>query len=149
MSDHAFHTVAADAVIFAPDEHGTLHVLVIQRADDSDAHPGCWALPGGLVEAGEPTEAAARRELVEETGVTAPKALRLVGVFDSPGRDPRGHVIGVAYAGELPAMVAPIAADDAQAATWVAVDQLLTTPGALAFDHYQILTAADAVLQDN
>lgn len=142
MSDDALHTVAADAVIFAPDERGTPHVLVIERSDDSDAYPGCSALPGGLVEAGEPTEAAARRELAEETGVTAPEALHLVGVFDAPGRDPRGHVIGVAYTGTLPAMVEPVAADDAQDAKWVAVETLLRVPGALAFDHDQILAAA-------
>lgn len=147
MSDHALHTVAADAVIVAPDERGTPHVLVIQRRWAPFA--GCWALPGGHVDAGEPTEAAARRELAEETGVTAPDELRLVGVFDTPGRDPRGHVISVAFVGHLPALVEPQAADDAQAAEWCPVHELLATPGALAFDHHQILTAAVAVLQAN
>lgn len=143
----ARHTVAADAIITAPDENDTLHVLVIQRR--WEPYEGCWALPGGHVDAGEPSEAAARRELAEETGVTAPDVLHLAGVFDTPGRDPRGHVISVAFVGYLPAMVEPTAADDAQAAEWRPVHELLATPGALAFDHHQILTAAVAVLQAN
>lgn len=144
---HALHTVAADAVITAPDEYDMLHVLVIQRR--WDPFEGCWALPGGHVDAGEPAEAAARRELLEESGVTAPDVLHLAGVFDEPGRDPRGHVISVAFAGYLPAMVKPTAADDAQAAEWRPVHELLATPEELAFDHHRILTAAVAVLQTN
>lgn len=147
MPDHALHTVAADAVITAPDEHDTLHVLVIQRR--WAPYEGCWALPGGHVNASEPTVDAARRELAEETGVTAPDVLHLVGVFDAPGRDPRGHVISVAYVGFLPTLVEPTAADDAQAAEWRPVHELLATPEALAFDHHQILRRAVTALQNN
>jgi 8-oxo-dGTP diphosphatase len=39
------------------------------RADITD--PACWVVPGGGVEPGEAIEAAARRELYEETGYTA------------------------------------------------------------------------------
>ena len=45
--------------------HGRL--LLVQRAKDPDK--GLWGLPGGLVEPGETVEAAASRELAEETGV--------------------------------------------------------------------------------
>ena len=45
--------------------------LVVQRrADSKDVFPGWWDIgAGGVVAAGEPTEAAARRELYEELGV--------------------------------------------------------------------------------
>jgi ADP-ribose pyrophosphatase YjhB (NUDIX family) len=90
----------------------------------------------------------ARHTVAADAVITAPDVLHLVGVFDTPGRDPRGHVISVAYTGYLPAMDAPTAADDAQAAQWRPVHELLATPGALAFDHHQILTAAMHVIDE-
>ncbi|MCX8207834.1 MAG: NUDIX hydrolase [Methanothrix sp.] len=57
---------------------------------------GCYALPGGFVEIGETVEDAARREVMEETGVNA-SLVRLVGIYSDPDRDPRGHVVSVCY----------------------------------------------------
>ncbi|HAY07540.1 MAG TPA: phosphohydrolase, partial [Hyphomonas sp.] len=51
-------------------------VLMIRRGTKPLA--GDWSLPGGRIEFGERAEAAALRELKEETGVTA----RLVGLVD-------------------------------------------------------------------
>lgn len=53
-------------------------VLLIRRRDN-----GLWDVPGGRVEVGEATEAAARRELLEETGLEA-GALELLAVFSGP-----------------------------------------------------------------
>jgi ADP-ribose pyrophosphatase YjhB (NUDIX family) len=64
-------------------------VLLIKRGRPPAA--GEWSLPGGAQELGETAEQAARRELLEETGLTA-GALTLVAHVDSIHRDGAGLV---------------------------------------------------------
>ena len=52
---------------------------------------GAWSLPGGAQELGETAEAAARRELAEETGLSVGPLLLAANV-DSIHRDPDGRV---------------------------------------------------------
>jgi 8-oxo-dGTP pyrophosphatase MutT (NUDIX family) len=54
------------------------HVLLCRSVDD-----GTWLPPGGCLEPGETTEEAARREVLEETGLTL-GALAFFGVFSGP-----------------------------------------------------------------
>jgi ADP-ribose pyrophosphatase YjhB (NUDIX family) len=113
------------------------HVLTIERG--WPPHQGQFALPGGHVDSGETSRAAAVRELLEETGVQVDaEALTLVGIYDAPGRDPRGRYVTVAYAVTVPADTAAQAGDDAVAVAWVPSDG----PGDLAFDHKQIVADA-------
>lgn len=54
--------------------------LLLQKRKDN----GCWGYAGGCVELYESVEDAAKRELLEETGLTA-RALKLFGVFSGEG----------------------------------------------------------------
>ena len=54
-------------------------ILLLKRADG--ALSGQWFLPGGAVEAGETPEAAARRELREESGLEIVDELEIVGAY--------------------------------------------------------------------
>ena len=64
-------------------------VLLVRRAKPPAM--GQWSLPGGAQELGETAEHAARRELAEETGLTAGPLLLAANV-DSIHRDPAGRV---------------------------------------------------------
>ena len=117
-------------------------VLLIQRKKDPFA--GSWALPGGFVDENEKLPDAARRELVEETGVSVADLEQLYTAGD-PGRDPRGWTVSVAYLARVEAdAVKPVAADDASAVGWFTLDEL----PALAFDHAMLLGRVKARLAD-
>jgi 8-oxo-dGTP diphosphatase len=135
----------ADTIVLCPNPAGW-HVLLIRRAVDHDTEPGAWALPGGHVDAGETARVAAARELFEESGLplTAGEERRmsLVGVYDTPGRDPRGRYVSAAYAIVLPQMVDVAGGDDADRTEWVPVTEALSRT--LAFDHNVILRDAAA-----
>ncbi|MEZ4470938.1 MAG: NUDIX hydrolase [bacterium] len=120
---------------------GWLEVLLIERAHDPFA--GRHALPGGFVDAGETPEDAARRELLEETGVRI-EHLVPVACFGGPGRDPRGWVVSSAYLGLAPSDTQAVAGDDARRVGWHRVGSLPE----MAFDHAEILAAARQRLQE-
>lgn len=144
MIDERFrHLVAVDIVTVALRDDA-LHVLLIERGVEPFA--GRLALPGGFVGPDESVEAAAARELQEETGLAAP-ALHALPVFSAPGRDPRGRVISVPFLAALPADRAgevPVAGSDAAGARWAPLDVSRSGPRRLAFDHDDIVACAVA-----
>ena len=112
-------------------------VVLIRRGHPPFA--GSWALPGGFVETGETCEAACVREAREETGLEV-EPVELIGVYSTPGRDPRGHTVSVVY---LCRAVGGLLAggDDAADARWFA--DLVGVE--LAFDHAELLSDAGLV----
>ena len=86
--------LTVDCVVFGFTAEEQLQVLLIQRGLPPFA--GQWALPGGFVQMDETIEAAARRELVEETGVEN-LFLEQLYTFGAVDRDPRDRVVSVAY----------------------------------------------------
>lgn len=121
-----------------------LQVLLIERG--KEPFRGRPALPGGFLDGEEDLVDAAIRELAEETAVDLGRVdLEQLGAYGGPRRDPRGHVVTVAYLALGRDLPRPVAGSDAGQARWAPVDPLLSPEAAdwLAFDHRQIL--ADAV----
>ncbi len=108
--------LTADLVVFSPNLD---EVLLIKRG----GHPflGRWAFPGGFANADESVNQTALRELREETGISTltEEDIYEIGLFSTPGRDPRGWVVSDVYAAKVdPASTAVQAGDDASQAQW-------------------------------
>ena len=132
--------LTVDCVIFGLDED-ELKVLLIERG--CEPFEGRWAIPGGFVVPGESVDAAAKRELMEETGV-ANVFLEQLYTFGAPDRDPREHVVSVAYYALVNIGEQNLhASTDARSAAWFSVHD---APD-LAFDHNEILDMAIARLK--
>jgi 8-oxo-dGTP diphosphatase len=106
--------VTCDAVVFTM-RADDLAVLLVQRMDEP--FKGRWALPGGFVNENEALARAVARELYEETGVSGLRFEQLAA-FGDPGRDPRGHVVTIAWVTFLVAEAKITAGSDAAAAQW-------------------------------
>ncbi|GHC48469.1 NUDIX hydrolase [Roseibacillus persicicus] len=133
--EYARPALTTDCVVFGLDEED-LKVLLIKRG--LTPFKGKWALPGGFVREGEDLEKSARRELQEETGLKD-IFLEQLYTFGHPKRDPREHVVTVAYYALVNLSEHPPTADtDADEAAWFPFDDLPK----LAFDHSEILASA-------
>jgi 8-oxo-dGTP diphosphatase len=136
---YARAALTVDCAVFAFAE-GALHVLLIRRGQAP--FEGTWALPGGFIEMDETVEAAARRELLEETGLEQIH-LEELGTFSRVDRDPRERVISIAFVALLRGVPEVMRGSDAADARFFRVDEV----PALAFDHEEILRAARARLR--
>ena len=129
-----------DAVIV--DEKG--RVVIVERK--YPPFRGQRALPGGFIEEGESQKDAIYREVKEETALDV-EILKKIGIFDKPGRDPRGPVITNAFLCTMKGEIGELrGGDDAAIAKLVPLEELKGI--ALAFDHEEILDAAVRLILD-
>ncbi|KAI8855312.1 NUDIX hydrolase domain-like protein [Chytridium lagenaria] len=125
-------------------------LLVIQRG--RNPFKGYWALPGGFVEYREDPLDAAPRELEEESKLKkleGPDSIHLITVRGKGDRDPRQHIITIAYALKVDPASLPNCAgsDDATGAQWIPMDVIGSEEFPLAFDHVHIVNDFKAWFQ--
>jgi 8-oxo-dGTP diphosphatase len=127
--------ITVDCLVFSKCE-ANLQLLLIKRKNEPSK--GMWAFPGGFVDAGEELEAAAIRELEEETGM-ALADIKQLHTFGKVGRDTRFRTISVVYYAVADSREHKVAGgDDACDAQWVNIKDIT----GLAFDHMEILEFA-------
>ncbi|RLE50347.1 MAG: NUDIX hydrolase, partial [Candidatus Methanomethylicota archaeon] len=118
--------LAVDIFIIFPDKS---FILIKRSKPPFKDH---WALPGGFVEYGETVENAAIREAEEETGLKV-KLIKLIGVYSKPDRDPRGHVVSIAF------IAKPIGGQIKVTDEAKEIKLFKEIPEKMAFDHAEII----------
>jgi ADP-ribose pyrophosphatase YjhB (NUDIX family) len=92
---------------------------------------GLWSVPGGLVDLGETTVDAARREVEEECGLKV-RIAGLVGILDRVTRDADGrvryHWVLVDYLAFPESNDTITAGSDAAEVRWVTIDEVERLP---------------------
>jgi ADP-ribose pyrophosphatase YjhB (NUDIX family) len=104
-------------------------VLLVKRGQAPAQ--GMWSVPGGLVDLGETTVDAARREVEEECGLKV-RVAGLVGVLDRVTRDADGriryHWVLVDYLAYPESNDTITAGSDAAEVRWVTIDEVERLP---------------------
>jgi 8-oxo-dGTP diphosphatase len=109
-----------------------LQVLLWQRA--RDPYRDAWALPGGVLAAGETLEGSIRRHLAAKVDVREVSHLEQLATYSGRDRDPSAWELATAYLGLVQLGLDPDVPDDTR---WHPVDDLPT----MAFDHGEIVLA--------
>jgi 8-oxo-dGTP pyrophosphatase MutT (NUDIX family) len=126
--------LAAGGVLWRRDANGSLQVVLVHRPRYDD-----WSIPKGKVEPGESDEAAAVREVEEETSVTGTLGPELPSTtyLDRSGRTKR-----VRYWAMTPARGEPAGANEVDEAAWVGAAE---ARGRLSYD--RDLAVLDALVE--
>jgi len=140
------------AVVFLVDPEG--RVLMQHRDQHAKVSPNQWAMPGGKIEDGETPEEAARREVMEETGLAAgaiePYATRTRPSVTTVDGLVEMHV----FCGPTDAVQSDVVLGEGQAMVFLTPEQILAldlgvtaallVPGFLASPQYQALAGRRA-----
>ncbi|HEY7874765.1 MAG TPA: NUDIX hydrolase [Actinomycetota bacterium] len=93
-------------------------LLMVQRG--KEPYLGRWSVPGGTLELGEHLTEAARREVLEETGVDV-EVGELLGILEWPGTP---HYVILDYVATPRGEDEPRPGGDASAVRWVPLDEI-------------------------
>lgn len=141
-SPERFAVLATDVVLFTICEGRLLvRLMAVNRPPYFDGTPG---LPGGLIDATETAEEAARRHLEVKGGITCKDVyLEQLYTFSALDRDPRGRVVAVAYLAIVPwASLSQSEQQDGDTVWWHPIE----TAKKLSYDHDEVLKTAVARL---
>lgn len=83
---HERYALIPRVLVFPVDEKG--HVLLLKGASNKKIWANLWNGPGGHLEVGESVLEAARRELLEETGLTAGRLIHCAQIVVDTGTSP-------------------------------------------------------------
>lgn len=125
-------TPTTDVIVYRTNPKEQTEILLIERANA----PYGWALPGGFVDEGEMVEAAAVREVFEETNLNI-QLQTLLYVYSNPKRDTRQHNLSVVFTSNVSweESLNAKGGDDAKQAQFFRLQSLPT----LVFDHAEII----------
>lgn len=126
--------VSVDCVIFGLN-NGRLSLLLTRRSFEPEK--GRWSLMGGFVHDNESVDDAAKRVLVQLTGLDN-VYMQQVGTFGAVDRDPGARVISVAYCALIKFDSHDCQSVNRHNASWIELDNLPT----LGFDHSSMVTMA-------
>ena len=93
--------------------------LLLKRSLDQEYGPGVWQVVTGLIEPGERSPDAARREVIEETGLTPVSIVALPEVVSFYFEAADQIVLSPLFACRLPAAIDPILSDEHSAYEWL------------------------------
>ena len=127
-------SLTADAIVLRKHKNDDKHdILLDTRGNDH------LAFLGGFVEYNEDPMKGCLRELKEETNLDG-FDIELLTVRGNPKRDPRKHVVTIAYTVIVNENAEPIGADDAKDAKFYNLEDIYKNyKNKMSFDHYEII----------
>lgn len=133
--------LAADAVVIRQNKQTNQPEILMCTRGKEGHFKDCFVFPGGHVDYNEAPEKACVRELKEEANIDGfdPELLTVKG---DAQRDPRKHVVTVAYLVKVPEDQVPKGGDDASDAQFYPLKDIVSQKDKIGFDHYEIIQLA-------